>query len=92
MFSRAAIANKCCRACSASFTVAMVLARACGICATNSASQEYLCQLGAGFMSNGALAVNIHLRPLSSVEGLFQTSALLTESCPPLAKEVSIAG
>ena len=57
----------------------------------NSAIQLYLCQLGAGFISSGASRRSIQRRPWSTVEVLFHTSALLAESCPPLAKEVSIA-
>ena len=59
--------------------------------ATNSAIQLSLCQVGLGLTSRGALAVSIHLSPLSTVDQPFQTSALLAESCPPLAKDVSIA-
>ena len=56
----------------------------------NSAIQEYLCQLGFGLTSSGASRRIIHLRPWRMVAVLFQTSALLTESWPPLANEVSI--
>jgi hypothetical protein len=41
--------------------------------------------------SNGASVRSIHFIPFSRVLVLFQTSALLAESWPPLAKEVSIA-
>ncbi len=71
-------------------TVSTVLRWWFGICATNSAIQEYLCQEGFGFTSNGASLCAIHLMPLRIVAQLFQTSALLADSWPPLAKEVSI--
>ena len=40
---------------------------------------------------SGASCRSIHFMPFSTVAQLFQTSALLAESWPPLAKEVSIA-
>ena len=56
----------------------------------NSAIQDSLCQEGFGLTSNGASFLVIHLMPLRIVAQLVQTSALLAESCPPLAKEVSM--
>ena len=57
----------------------------------NSANQLSLCQDGLGLTSSGASRRDIHLMPFITVCQLFQTSALEAESCPPLAKEVSIA-
>jgi hypothetical protein len=57
----------------------------------NSAIQDSLCQDGVGFISSGASRRIIHWTPWSTVESLFQTSALQAESWPPLAKEVSMA-
>ena len=57
----------------------------------NSANHEILCQLGLGLTSSGASLRNIHFRPLSRVEGWFQTSAFEADSWPPLANEVSMA-
>ncbi|CAH2776081.1 MAG: hypothetical protein PPHEINF_0916 [uncultured Paraburkholderia sp.] len=48
-------------------------------------------RLGTGLTSSGASRVSIQRRPFSTVAALFQTSALLAESWPPLANEVSIA-
>src|SRR5664280_2237818 len=59
--------------------------------ATNSPIQEYLCQLGLGFINSGASRLNIQRSPLMIVEVLFQTSALLADNWPPLANDVSIA-
>ncbi|MNR03394.1 hypothetical protein D3C85_1192840 [compost metagenome] len=51
----------------------------------NWASHEYLCQLGLGFSSRGALRRHIQRRPFTMVAALFQTSALLADNWPPLA-------
>jgi len=59
--------------------------------ATNSASHENLCQLGSGLRRSGASRLSIQPMPLAMVDQWFHTSALLAESCPPLAKDVSIA-
>ena len=75
----------------ASLVVATVLASYLGMLATNSASHEYLCQEGRGLSSNGASPLASHFRPLRTVPQEFHTSALLAESWPPLAKDVSIA-
>ena len=79
------------RAAIASRVVSTVLSRYFAILETNSASQAYLCQVGLGFISSGASLRSIHLSPLSKVDQWFQTSALLAESWPPLANDVSIA-
>ena len=54
-------------------------------------AQALATELGIGDTSSGASARSIHFSPLSTVAGRFQTSALEAESCPPLAKEVSMA-
>ena len=41
----------------------------------NSANQENLCQLGAGFTSSGASLLKSHFMPFQTVAQLFQTSA-----------------
>src|SRR6266568_7818188 len=89
--SLSAMANKCFRASRASLTVWAVFDRYCGIAAINSASHEYLCQDGRKFIRSGASCLNIHFKPFAIVPQLFQTSALLAESWPPFANEVSIA-
>ncbi|MNL48892.1 hypothetical protein D3C87_1717790 [compost metagenome] len=51
----------------------------------NCASHEYLCQLNRGFSNSGAFLRSIQRSPLRMVAVLFQTSALLADSWPPLA-------
>ena len=58
----------------------------------NSANQEYLCQLGAGFTSSGLAGLVMSSIPCQTVAQRFHTSALLADSWPPLAKLVSMAG
>ena len=67
--------------------VADIAIQSCGgitvpIYPTNSPIQEYLCQLGFGFISSGASLRSIQRTPLRMVAALFHTSALLAESCP----------
>ncbi len=91
MFSRPAISKRRSRAAIASLVVATVLASYAGMLATNSASQEYLCQLGERLSESGASRRASHLMPFITVGQEFHTSALLAESWPPLANEVSMA-
>ncbi|MOA30594.1 hypothetical protein D3C78_1516950 [compost metagenome] len=51
----------------------------------NCASHEYLCQLNFGFSRSGAFLRHIQRNPFRTVAVLFQTSALLADSWPPLA-------
>lgn len=85
MPSASAMSYRCWRASIASRVVAMVLRRWLGIWRMNCSSQEYLCQLKRGLSSSGALLRPSQRRPLSTVAALFQTSALLADSWPPLA-------
>ena len=68
--------NKCWRAATARRAVSMVLRSYFGMEAMNSANHDSLCQLGFGLTSSGASLLSIHFRPLSSVDGCVQTSAL----------------
>ena len=57
----------------------------------NSAIQPILCSVGRGLTSSGASAGSIHFSPFSTVPHWVQVSAFEAESCPPLAKLVSMA-
>ncbi|OKO71452.1 hypothetical protein AC628_28405 [Bradyrhizobium sp. NAS96.2] len=70
----------CLRAAIANRVVVMVLSAYFGMLDANSASQEYLCQLGAGFINNGASCLSIQVMPFLMVDQLVQTSALLADS------------
>src|SRR5262249_14153541 len=80
------------RAAMASRVVATVLASYWRMFQMNSAIHDALCQFGLGLIRRGASLRSIQARPLSTVDQRFQTSALLAESCPPFANDVSIAG
>jgi hypothetical protein len=58
----------------------------------NSANHAYLCNVGMGLTNSGASGRSIHFMPFTIVDQLFHTSALLADSWPPLAYEVSMPG